>query len=126
MEDGRIEDFQITASSVQQGAYHGPNNARLNKEQDSSGIGGWCPVTKVNEWIQVNFTINTLVTGVITQGRSVIEQRVTRFKVLYSEDGSNWYAVRTNITLSDEEEVRYFNHLESINSLAGYKDSLEK
>ena len=109
MEDGTIEDYQITASSVLQAQDYGPNNARLNKTDNATSVGAWCPMTKLktDEWIQVNLTVNTLVTGVITQGRSDHPQWVTKFKILNSENGSYWYPVTANSTLSGEDRVRY-------------------
>ena len=74
MEDGRIADSQITASNEYNNStptrktYHGANNARLNRRAQSVGnvytTGAWCAgKSDVNQWIQVEFTIPTWVTG---------------------------------------------------------------
>ena len=107
MENGIIKDYQITASSVFQARDCGPDNARLNKTDNPTSIGAWCPLTKTNEWIQVKFAVNTLVTGVVTQGRSDYRQWVTKFKMQYSENSSYWYTVTANSTLAGEERVRF-------------------
>ena len=109
MANGTIKDNQITASSVFQERDCGPNNARLNKTDNPTSIGAWCPLTKTNEWIQVKFAVNTLVTGVVTQGRSDYRQWVTKFKMQYSENGSYWYTVTANSSLAGEDRVSYYH-----------------
>ena len=104
MEGGAIKDYQISVSSVHQVLSHGPNNARLNKTRDSSGIGAWCTLsaTGANDWIQVNFKNYTSVSGVVTQGRSDSPQWVTRFRMNYSYDGSNWESITPESPLAGE------------------------
>ena len=109
MEDGRIADSQITASSEYDDSrpkhktYHGANNARLNRRPQSVGnvytTGAWCAGKKdVNQWIQVEFTIPTWVTGVLIQGRQgpVHHQWVTKYKVYYRSNKENWIYVQNN------------------------------
>ena len=98
MEDGRITDSQITASSeIVHTIYHGPTNARLNQRQESGVTSGsWSAQTKdTNQWIQVDLRVATWVTGVMIQGRAGNNQWVKKFKVQYSSDGVIWKYVRT-------------------------------
>ncbi|XP_072017259.1 lactadherin-like [Amphiura filiformis] len=79
MEDGRIQDGQITASSILHSgfsAYH----ARLGNTQT------WCTLNNgVDQWIQVNLIHVMWVSGVMIQGAGT-NQWVTKFKVLYGLD----------------------------------------
>ncbi|XP_038052363.1 lactadherin-like [Patiria miniata] len=93
MEDGRIPDASITASSVHPNpADFGPTRARLNL-QVTSGAAAWCSAPRAsdsNPWVQVDLGCNATITGVITQGRGEHQQWVTEFKVAYSDDGQEW------------------------------------
>ena len=107
MEDKKIPDDQITASSVWSGASdprdHGASNARLNRPAQGQTTGSWSALTKdLNQWIQVNFLLPTWVTGVMTQGREGGNQWVTEYKVEYSSDGQNWIFVRS---IDNQEET---------------------
>ena len=101
MEDRRILDSQITASSeFFDGNYHGANNARLNRPAFHTR-GGWVAETNdLNQWIQVDLIIPTWVTGVMIQGREDFDQWVTEYKVEYSSDGQNWVYVQS---IDDQE-----------------------
>ena len=102
MEDKKITDDQITASSEWSSpinpAYHGANNARLNRPSQQGSAGGWYTQTdNLNQWIQVDLMIPTWVTGVKTQGREDWHYAwVTEYKVEYSKDGQNWMFVQSN------------------------------
>ena len=102
MEDGRIEDSQITASSYlgNPGRHHGPKNARLNSVQTATDTGGWVAgVQNTNQWIQVNLRALMRVSGVIIQGRSGFNMRVLEFKVLFKSFGTIWkYVTDANDT----------------------------
>ena len=93
MAEGTIQDHQITASSVKRHKSRSASNARLNYTGDIYNSGAWCPQITTNSWIQVNLTVSRLVIGVVTQGRSDVEEWVIRFEMKYSEDGSNWYYI---------------------------------
>ena len=97
MEDNIIADDQITASSEGSGtAYHGANNARLNRPLQTGSVGGWVPlIHNLNQWIQVDLLIKTWVTGVVIQGREDHPRWVTEYKVEYSSDGQNWTYVQS-------------------------------
>jgi len=72
MEDGRIRDNQLSASSSYQPSLVGPSKARLHSEL---GGGAWCPRSAVSvesdsqEWLEVDLESDHLITGLITQGR---------------------------------------------------------
>ncbi len=103
MEDGRIADSQITASSEWDNN-HGPKYARLNFVPPHSSIsGGWSAgANDVNQWIQVDFSTESEISGIIIQGKELAaEQWVTQYKVQYSDDGSNWNPVLS----ADQTEV---------------------
>ncbi|XP_072033324.1 lactadherin-like [Amphiura filiformis] len=97
IEDGRISDDQITASSVftSSHANHGASNARLNRPAQSGTTGAWSALSRdANQWIQTNLGHSMVVTGVKIQGRSEGGQWVTQFKVQYSNDGNSWTFVQ--------------------------------
>ena len=100
MEDGRIADSQITSSGYHhhQFLYHGPTNARLNRNAEPGTVGAWQAKTNdKNQWIQVAFRRKSVnVTGVMIQGRGAgWPHYVTKFKVSYSDDSVNWNYVQT-------------------------------
>ena len=94
MEDGRIEDNQLTASSEYNDGVK-PKYARLNLLPEANIHSGvWRAAVKdTNQWIQVNLTTPTIVTGVITQGRHGLYEWVTHFKLQYSDNGDHWQFV---------------------------------
>ena len=95
LEDGRITDSQITASS-QYSSNFDPTKARLNS------LGAWCVQTiDLNQWLQVEFESSTWMTGVIIQGRSNFDQWVKEYKVQHSTDGEEWQYV---MTADDQDE----------------------
>uniref|UniRef100_H2YC92 F5/8 type C domain-containing protein n=1 Tax=Ciona savignyi TaxID=51511 RepID=H2YC92_CIOSA len=93
MEDSKIRDHQITATSV----YHtfwnerwNPHLARLNKD---GILNAWMPHHDGrNQYLQVDLGEPTTVTGIITQGakRYLQHQFVRTFKIAYSKDGDFW------------------------------------
>ena len=89
MANDEIADSQLTASSVYSG--HGGleiDKARLN------GPGAWCVAhSNQQQWLQVDLQNMTIVTGVITQGRSSQLQYVRFYWVEYTQDGSSWISV---------------------------------
>ncbi|XP_038060464.1 lactadherin-like [Patiria miniata] len=92
MEDGRIPDERITASSFWQNrADHAPPRARLNTQGYAAA---WCnagSTDNISPWIQVDFVGTVTITGLITQGRGDNDrQRVEEYQVTYSEDGQAW------------------------------------
>ncbi|XP_038069182.1 scavenger receptor cysteine-rich domain superfamily protein-like [Patiria miniata] len=78
MESGAIPDDSITASSFYHEDYR-PSKARLNVEKV-----GWIPRKKAGQWIQVDLSEYTAITGVIVQGYRTM-QHVKSFSVKYSD-----------------------------------------
>ena len=85
MADGTIQDSQLTASR-DGGSTWVVTNGRLDDTYRS-----WYPgVNDGNQWMQVDLLEPMDVSGVILQGRYDSNQYVTKYKVLYSQDGSNF------------------------------------
>lgn len=93
MEDGRIRDADITASS-QWYETTGPQYARLNREE---GDGAWCPEGQLepsdSQYLQVNLGKLTFLTVVGTQGRYARNsgnEFARAYRLNYSRDGVLW------------------------------------
>jgi len=72
LEDGRIGDSQIRASSSYSPESVGPSAGRLNSEK---GGGAWCPKNLITEnmdtqeFLEIDLEYNHVITAVVTQGR---------------------------------------------------------
>merc|ERR1711971_218910 len=72
LEDGRIGDSHIRASSSYSPESVGPSAGRLNSEK---GGGAWCPKnlitenTDTQEFLEIDLEFNHVITAVVTQGR---------------------------------------------------------
>jgi hypothetical protein len=91
VEDKRIPDHQITASSnssLKSVAYRG----RLGTRKDKYGDGAWSSVAnnKYDEWLQIDLGVVSMVTKVATQGRQDADQWVKQYYIKYSIDGIHW------------------------------------
>lgn len=108
VEDGRITDSQLTASSeFAHAVYHGVTNARLNRAATSGTTESWSAQTNdVNQWVQAELTGETWVTGVMIQGRGddCCPQWVSKFKVQHSKDGNFWQYVLTALNAQTDME----------------------
>ena len=87
MEDGRILDSQITASTS-----HNPDHraqlARLNLVHQPPDVGGWLKAHHdTNSWLQIDFLSPTIVSHVITQCRGDLRYCTTKFQISMSNDG---------------------------------------
>lgn len=97
VEDGRITDQQMTASSHFNEHY--ASNARLNNKAstDKNGNerwGGWCTdADDKNQYLQVDMGQVRSVSGVATQGY-MMGMYVTQYKLNYSTDGVTWQSYR--------------------------------
>ena len=99
MENLKITLAQISASS-QYDANHGPNIGRLHY---TGNAGAWAVSTNdLNQWIQIDFRVQTTVTYVATQGRHNSAQRVTHYKLRYSNDGSSFQGFKQQEENSDK------------------------
>ena len=90
MENRNIQDFQITASS-EWDSNHGPTNGRLNFKAGGGRTGAWSAKSNdANQWFQVDFRKETIVSEIYIQGRQDRDQWVTSYTVSYSNDGKNY------------------------------------
>ncbi|XP_017580684.1 discoidin domain-containing receptor 2 [Pygocentrus nattereri] len=97
MEDGRIKNDDITASS-QWYDTTGPQYGRLNREE---GDGAWCPAGQLQpsdvQYLQLDLRHLTFVTVVATQGRyarSSGNEFARKYRLDYSRDGHRWISWR--------------------------------
>uniref|UniRef100_H2MRX7 Discoidin domain-containing receptor 2 n=1 Tax=Oryzias latipes TaxID=8090 RepID=H2MRX7_ORYLA len=95
MEDGRVKDKDITASSKWYETT-GPQFARLNRED---GDGAWCPEGQLQhsdtQYLQVDLSVLTFLTLVGTQGRyarGLGKEFARAYRLNYSRDGLTWKA----------------------------------
>ena len=88
MQNGKLPNSALSASS-QLNAYAGPENARLHFCKESGRYGAW--VAQKNDhsqYYQVDFGVETQVTGIETQGRQDNLQYIKTYTLRYSTDGS--------------------------------------
>ncbi|XP_058960027.2 uncharacterized protein [Pocillopora verrucosa] len=91
MESGAILDEQIIASSEYDGN-HAAKQGRLNFLAVPGKAGSWSARTNdANQWIQVKLPSNTKISRFSTQGRNAFNQWVTKYQLMYSEDGLNFH-----------------------------------
>ena len=91
MESGAITDSHISASS-QWDSRHAPFQGRLHFQGGFFKAGSWSARRNdLFQWLQVDLGSQYIkVTCVATQGRNGHSQWVTRYKLLYSNDGLNF------------------------------------
>uniref|UniRef100_A0A8C5PHX3 F5/8 type C domain-containing protein n=1 Tax=Leptobrachium leishanense TaxID=445787 RepID=A0A8C5PHX3_9ANUR len=87
LEDGRIHYQQLTASSSKEN--NPPDAGRLNIVPNILNIGpGWSPLsTDKQPYFQVDFLQPMFISGIIVQGGRQSGGFVTKFRLLYSNDG---------------------------------------
>ena len=87
LEDRRVPHQMMRASSYYN-TYCAPRNARLHQRRAGRDGGAWC-AKKSNrgQWVQVDFSADTLVRRVATQGRQNADQWVTSYYLSFSRDG---------------------------------------
>ena len=94
MENGAIDDEQISASSQWDGN-HAARQGRLQFKQNAGKQGAWSSRTNdQNQWLQISMGDHHKVTGVGTQGRDRVKQWVTKYQLLFSNDGVNFQAYK--------------------------------
>ena len=123
MEDGRIPDNRITASSIWD-HYHGPRYARLNHQRAMPVRGGWSAQRNdLKQWIQADLGGLKRVSGVVTQGRNGGGHRqwVTKFTVQYSENGETWRNVEDVNGHRVRIQTIYYKHDRNIYILVQYQ-----
>jgi len=105
MENYKITAAQISASS-QYNSYHSPNQGRLHFKLNGNYKGAWSSKAKnLNQWFQIDLGIETDVTCVATQGRNQVNQWVTKYKLLYGNDGNSFQVFRQQGEIVDKEFV---------------------
>ena len=97
MRNGKIQNSQITASS-EYTSNHGPNNARLFFIAQNRRTGAWSSKTNdLNQWLQVDFKSQTVVSGISTQGREdCCTQWVKTYTLHYSINGILFFPFKYN------------------------------
>ena len=98
MQDGRITDSQITASSFYSKSYK-PNCGRLhlNLLHFANCEGSWISsgTASAGEYLQVDLGKVYIISNVATQGRGYVDDRwVTKYYLTYSHDGVSWESYR--------------------------------
>lgn len=94
MESGVITDGQISASS-QWDANHAAIQGRLHFKQAGGKQGAWSARTNdIHQWLQINLNEYVTLTHVASQGRNAFNQWVTKYKLQYSADGTNFQYYR--------------------------------
>ncbi|XP_029202215.2 uncharacterized protein LOC114966489 [Acropora millepora] len=87
MQNGKLPNSAISASSTLN-SYYGPENARLHFHPQSGRNGAWIPKTQdLNQWLQLDFGVETVVTRIETQGRQDAAQWVKKYTLRYSKNG---------------------------------------
>jgi len=90
MEDKRILDHQITASTAYADllfTMHG-YNGRLNYRSTLNNRKSWAPaLLDLNQWLQVDFLNKAHVCAIATQGQDELAQWVATYSLQYSNDG---------------------------------------
>ena len=102
MEDGRIQDSAMSASSTS-GSSYAAKFGRLNMVASSSSDGCWAAGSaNSKQWLQIDLGTLTTITKVATQGRPNSAQWVTSYSISYSINNSYWahYTVDGEKTVS--------------------------
>ena len=106
MENLKIDDSQITASSFHS-AVHEARNSRLNFQRDFGRAGSWAArYNDVNQWLQVDFMKKVKLGKVGTQGRMDYNQWVTSYSLSYSMDQNHFQVYKH----CGEVKVSFLNH----------------
>ena len=94
IEAGNVTSNQLIASSFYRSFE--ASNAILNQE------GAWVPETNdQDQWLQIDLHRQSLVSGVVIQGRRDIEAWVTKYEVEYALDGVSWELVKDESTSAE-------------------------
>ena len=99
MEDMKIKDGQITASSTYH--LHKPFYGRLNLVSfyDDPQRTAWCADEDDKEpYLTVDLREEKTISGVALQGASLADNFVTSFKLCHSQDGRKFHCVSENFT----------------------------
>ncbi|XP_045909714.1 discoidin, CUB and LCCL domain-containing protein 2 isoform X2 [Micropterus dolomieu] len=119
LESGGVADTQLSASSVWEwknniGRYSvwAPSGARLKK----AGL-PWAPSqSDQQQWLQVDLKREKRITGITTTGSTLREYQyyVSAYRVLYSNDGQQWYIYREANSTQDKIFQGNINYLHEV------------
>ncbi|XP_029198702.2 uncharacterized protein LOC114963633 [Acropora millepora] len=104
LEDGRISDDMISASS-EMNKNHTAKDGRISNTMDQRSA--WCAGPEFGlgtQYLQVDFNESVLVSAVATQGDATDNNWVIRYLVHYSWNGSDWI-----VATDSEGKVKEFN-----------------
>ncbi|CAG02631.1 unnamed protein product, partial [Tetraodon nigroviridis] len=93
MENGIIEDHQITASSTASSWFSGPWRPSLGRLNRAGTVNAWrAEFDDMNQWLQIELRQVKKITGIVTQGAKSMrkEMFVTSFALQYSDNGKYW------------------------------------
>ena len=87
-----MENFKITPAQISASSHYDENYVPSHGRLHYKGIGGaWAALANdLHQWFQIDFGVVTTVTYVATQGRHGTSQRVTQYKLQYSNDGNSF------------------------------------
>jgi len=87
MQNRRIRNVAITSSSRWDNN-HAPYLARLQNQRRGRYMGGWSAgANNAFQWLQIDLGRPSKVVRISTQGRPTVNQWVTSYYLLYSQDG---------------------------------------
>ena len=87
MQNDKLPDSALSSSSQYNG-YAGPENARLHFYAEDGRYGAWVAQKQDhNQWLQVDFGVEAVITRIATQGRQDAAQWVKEYTLRYSTDG---------------------------------------
>jgi len=108
-----MENYKITAAQISASSRfredHAPNQGRLNFKGGGGYSGSWSAGTNnPSQWFQIDLRVATDVTFVATQGRyGDPNQRVTQYKLQYSNDGVTFEVYKQTGENSDKVRTVY-------------------
>lgn len=119
LESGGVADTQLNASSVWdwnigsgQHSVWAPSGARLKK----AGL-PWAPSqSDQQQWLQVDLKREKRITGITTTGSTLREYQyyASAYRVLYSNDGKQWYTYREANSTQDKIFQGNINYLHEV------------
>ena len=91
---GTITDAQISASSKLDNT-HSAAQARLHSKAVGSKYGAWSAhENDHHQWLQIDFGSSTKITRLATQGRNGFNEWVTKYNLIYSNDGVHFHSYK--------------------------------
>ena len=109
-----MENFKITPAQISASSHYDENFVPSHGRLHYKGIGGaWAAgANDLYQWFQIDFGFVTTVTYVATQGRHGTGQRVTQYKLQYSNDGNSFQVFKQEGENADKVRIWYFEILQ--------------